>query len=370
MILPPELFHEILQYTDFPEDGKIRFDLRNFALVCKAWYPIAQALLYRSVVLIPYVIPAFCSIIEECPHIYVYIRHLKIYGDVQSIKLLMEPLQKLFKSSNVVSLRLSLDIGNGSFAIPAAPVVHDAANGTREPAEFIQLTRFLGLFPKLKSLDLDRIPDAALNWNAEPQEPLPKLAASLRRLNISLHPHMMDTLLQWLVLDEHIPRVTEVNLSSQNPTDPLPRTVQTFMDALKDGPESVSISLSGPPTAPSLHTGFSENRSLKYISLDLRIGEALSPEWEFFPAMLLASISSTQVEQIDIHIAFCEPLFLAFDWESVNFVLSTPKFAKLTALRIEGSKMEVSREWEDLVWEEEVHEALPYAVEKGILEFT
>ncbi|KAF9491437.1 hypothetical protein BDN71DRAFT_1510351 [Pleurotus eryngii] len=227
MTLPPSLFPELLQYTDFPEDGKIRFNLRNFPLVCESWYPIAHLSLHRFVTPCD---PPFCSIINKCPHIYIFIRHLKIYGDASSIKL--EPLQNLSKSSNGISLYLSLDIGN----------------------DFSHFTLFLCLFPELKSLDLERIPASALDWNAEPQAPSPNLPSSPNQVNISLHPHMMDT----LAIRFHAPG---------KPSWMRSKMVQ-----------SVGISLSGPPTAPSLHTGSSENTSLKYISLDLRTGKAPSPE--------------------------------------------------------------------------------------------
>lgn len=139
------------------------------------------------------------------------------------------------------------DMNRRLFSIPPTHFDDDAT--TYEPADLHLYINFVCSLPKLHYLAVQEVP--ALRWNTEPDEDfaahLPKLPASLRSLDLCLHPHIMDGILKWLIADESISCLTEVQLSSQIPFSPLPRTTQIFMDALGGGGgglESVTMILS------------------------------------------------------------------------------------------------------------------------------
>ena len=81
--------------------------------------------------------------------------------------------------------------------------------------------------------------------------------------------------------------------------------------------------------------------------------------------MLLSSISSTTVEQINIYFdgyyGRSGTYFSDFEWDSVDSILGTPRFAKLTAFDISCATATLA--------DDDVTSALPHALRRGILHY-
>lgn len=116
---------------------------------------------------------------------------------------------------------------------------------------------------------------------------------------------------------------------------------------------------------PSLYSGFTKNANLKQISLGIYIDSCPVEEWIELFAMLLSSISSTTVERINIsfdgYYGRSGTFFSNFEWDSVDSILGTPKFAKLTAFDISCATATLA--------DDDVTLALPYTLKRGILHF-